>query len=129
MIVRRRGTAIVDTDKGILVASGHRKLFLLPGGGARHGESRRQAAIRELREETGLKAYYWKYLFTYHEPNDPGRKVRNLHKVFLIKAYGSPRPNHHDVHHVAFWRPGSDIHISRTTELIIKKYLEDKIDD
>ena len=125
MIVRRRGTAIVDTDKGILVASGHKRLFLLPGGGARHGESRMRATIRELREETGLKAYSWKYLFTYHEPNDPGRKVRNLHKVFLIKANGSPKPNHHDVYHLAFWRPGSDIHISRTTELIIKKYLEE----
>jgi hypothetical protein len=31
---RRRGTAIVETPKGILVASERRKIFLLPGGGA-----------------------------------------------------------------------------------------------
>jgi ADP-ribose pyrophosphatase YjhB (NUDIX family) len=124
MIVRRRGTAIVDTDKGILVVSDGRKpVFLLPGGGARPGESRRRAAIRELEEETGLKTYYCRYLFTYNEPND-GRRIRNLHKVFLIKAYGIPTPNHRDVYYIAFWKPGSNIPISKTTEKIIKIYLE-----
>src|SRR3989344_4544949 len=70
-IVRRRGTAIVDTPKGILVCSGRRKIFLLPGGGTerKSKESRRKAAMRELREETGLKAYSSKYLFTYNEGN------------------------------------------------------------
>jgi 8-oxo-dGTP diphosphatase len=51
---RRRGTAIVETKKGILVVSGHGKVFMLPGGAANHKESRLQAAIRELQEETGL---------------------------------------------------------------------------
>lgn len=123
MIVRRRGTAIIDTSRGILVAAGRGRLFLLPGGGANRGESREKATIRELREETHLKAYYWKYLFTYHEPNERQRKVRNLHKVFLVKAKGTARPNHHDVHHIAFWHEGSDIKLSRTTTKIIQKYL------
>lgn len=123
MIVRRRGTAIIDTDRGILVASGRGRLFLLPGGGANRGESREKATIRELREETHLRAYSWKYLFTYKEPNERHRKVRNLHKVFLVKAEGTARPNHHDVHHIAFWREGSNIKISRTTKIIIQKYL------
>lgn len=128
-IVRRRGTAIVETPKGILVTSGRHRIFLLPGGGAEKWESRRRATIRELREETGLKAYSWKYLFTYNEPRytleGKRRKIRNLHKVFLIKASGMPKPNYHDVSHIAFWRLGSKIRISRTTRLIIERYLQE----
>jgi len=126
-IVRRRGTAIVETPKGILVTASRNKLFLLPGGGAARWESRRRATIRELKEETGLKAYSWKYLFTHNEPkyNSDGkkRKIRNLHKVFLIKATGNPKPNYRDVSHIAYWKPGSEVNISRTTKKIIDKYL------
>jgi len=127
-IVRRRGTAILETPKGILVASGRKKLFLLPGGGAEKWESRRRATIRELREETGLKADSCEYLFTYNEPKYTGegkrRKIRNLHKVFLVKASGCPKPNYHDVHHIAYWKPGSDVNISRTTRKIVGLYFE-----
>jgi hypothetical protein len=59
---RRRGTAIVDTKQGILVTAGRNKVFLLPGGGANQNESRTQAALRELREETGLKTIHVKFL-------------------------------------------------------------------
>ncbi|MCL5100258.1 MAG: NUDIX hydrolase [Candidatus Marsarchaeota archaeon] len=122
-IIRRRGTAIVDTPNGILVAS-HHKTWLLPGGGANKGESREKAAIRELREETGLKATKVTFLFEYNEPDD-GRKIRNLHKVFLIEAKGTPKPNHHDVHHLAYWMPDSGIQLSRTTKTIVDKYINE----
>jgi 8-oxo-dGTP pyrophosphatase MutT (NUDIX family) len=129
VIVRRRGTAIVETPRGILVTSSRNKLFLLPGGGAEKWESRRRATIRELKEETHLKAYYCKYLFTYNEPkyNSKGekKKIRNLHKVFLIKAEGIPRPNYHDVHHIDYWKPGSKVNISPTTIKIIDQYLKE----
>jgi 8-oxo-dGTP diphosphatase len=126
-IVRRRGTAIVETPKGIMVTSSRNKLFLLPGGGAEKWESRRRATIRELKEETHLKAYDWKYLFTYNEPKYTAegkkRKIINLHKVFLIKAEGIPKPNYHDVYHIDYWKPGCKVNISRTTKLLIDKYL------
>lgn len=129
VIVRRRGTAIVETPKGILVTASRNKLFLLPGGGAEKWESRRKATIRELKEETGLKAYSWRYLFTWHEPkysyDGKRRKIRNLHKVFLIKASGYPKPNYHDVSHIAYWHPKSSVNISRTTKAIIEKYLKE----
>lgn len=130
VVIRRRGTAIVETPRGILVTASRNKLFLLPGGGAEKWESRRRAAIRELREETGLKAYSWKYLFTHHEPkynyhNGKRREIRNLHKVFLIKAHGIPKPNYHDVSHIDYWEPGSGVNISRTTKLIIDKYVRE----
>ena len=129
-IIRRRGTVIVETAKGILVASRRKKIFLLPGGGAKKWESRRRVAIRELKEETGLKAYYWRYLFTYHEPKytlkGKKRKIMNLHKVFLIKAHGIPKPNYRDVKYISYYRPGNKFpKISRMTEIIIDKYLKE----
>lgn len=129
VIIRRRGTAIVETPRGILVTASRNKLFLLPGGGAERGESRRKAAIRELKEETGLKTYSWKYLFTWHEPkysyDGKKRRIRNLHKVFLIKATGYPKPNYHDVSHIAYWKTQSDVNISRTTRAILEKYFSE----
>lgn len=128
-IIRRRGTAIVDTPKGILVASGRRKIFLLPGGGADKGETRKHTAMRELREETGLFSLRRKYLFTYVEPkyttNGKRRKIVNKHKVFLIKTKGHARPRD-EVKHIDYWNPKSKIKLSYHTERIIEKYLKIK---
>ena len=121
---RRRGTAIVENSKGILVTSGRHKVFLLPGGNAKKGESRRRAAIRELKEETDLDAYHWEYLFEYDEPE--WARYSASHKVFLIKAKGYPKPSHHDVKYIDYWTPNSQVNISKTTKKIIDRYLEMK---
>ncbi len=121
-IFRRRGTAIVDTPRGILVVAGKRRRFVLPGGGAQKGESRKDAAIRELREETGLSARTSTYLFSYNSPRNR-RRVRNLHKVFLIEAEGVPRPDNHEVRYVDYWRRGANIHLSDSARVIIERYL------
>lgn len=147
VIVRRRGTAIVDTPRGILVASGRRKIFLLPGGGTerKRKEYRRKATMRELREETGLRAYDSKYLFTYNEgkyyPDGRRRKIVNLHKVFLIKAKGRARPIPPEVKYISYSKNGKDvdytinkylkikkenINLPYNTKKIIEKYLEMK---
>lgn len=121
-ILRRRGTAIVDTPRGILVVAGKRRRFVLPGGGAQKGESRKDAAIRELREETGLSTRTSTYLFSYNSPRNR-RRVRNLHKVFLIEADGVPRPDNHEVRYVEYWRRGANIRLSDSARVIIEKYL------
>ena len=126
---RRHGIAIVDARKGILVVAGRGKQFILPGGGANRGESRRDAAIRELREETGLKAYSCKFLFSHvgsKHRSYKGGYFRNYSKVFLIKAKGKPRPKH-EVKYIDYYKPNrKDIRLSYNTKLIIDKYFQHK---
>lgn len=126
---RRRGTAIIETSRGILVASGKRKIFLLPGGGAKKGETRQQAAIRELEEETGLHAHSVKYLFSYKgKPHKSysGGYFQDHHKVFLVKSYGHCRPRK-EIKQLAWYKQDSDICLSQTTREIIEKYQSEAI--
>jgi len=107
---RRRGTAIIDTPKGIFVVRQGRARYLLPGGGAKTGESRLEAAVRELREETGLIAYDVHFLFEYQKS-----------KVFLIKADGIPRPKH-EISQIGYYMPDSTIPLLYNTKSIIENY-------
>ncbi|MDK2908242.1 MAG: 8-oxo-dGTP diphosphatase [Candidatus Woesearchaeota archaeon] len=116
---RRRGTAIFETEKGILLTSISGRTFILPGGGANKGESRFRAAIRELEEETGLMANYAKIIFR-HE------SYSQEHTVVLVKAEGTPKPKN-EVKHLDYFKPGKNIKISKGTKEIIKKYYEWKI--
>jgi len=122
---QRRGTVILDTDKGILVAAGRSKVFLLPGGGAKRWESRRRAAVRELREETGLRTTSTHFLFRHlgkvHRSHGGGH-FQDHHKVFLVKATGTPEQRH-EIRYVAWYKPGSKIKLSTVTLEIVQKYL------
>jgi len=120
---RRRGTAIVETPKGILVVSLDGVNFTLPGGGAHRDESRREAAIRELMEETGMKAVTLTHLFEFLggvHTGPRGGTFRNAHKVFLVTATGSPKPGQ-EVRRVAYY-DGSGPNLTPSAEKIIGKY-------
>jgi 8-oxo-dGTP diphosphatase len=110
---RRRGTAIVETPEGILVVSHNNRTFYLPGGGAEKGESRRDAAIRELREETGLRAVNCRFLFEYPS-------LTNNHKVFLMETHGIAEPEN-EIKYLEFFN-GSNLKVSNTTWEIIELY-------
>jgi ADP-ribose pyrophosphatase YjhB (NUDIX family) len=128
VINRRRGTAIVDTPQGILVCSGKRKVFLLPGGGAEKWESRKKAAIRELKEETGLRTHSCKYIFYHkgskHKTFSGRNRFRDVSKVFLIKAMGNARPRH-EIKHIAYYKDGN-VNVSYNTKKMIDRYLKMK---
>ena len=125
---RRRGTAIVETPEGILVVSGRRKIFVLPGGGANKSESRTDAAIRELKEETGLIATDVRFLFRhtgYIHKSYSGGYFEDHHTVCLIHANGIAKPNN-EIKYVGYYSPNSEIKISRTTKEIIDRFYEFK---
>jgi len=87
-----RGTVILETPRGILVNATRTGKFILPGGGTKPGEGRLQAAVRELREETGLRACAAVELFSYEAPPHAMREFQDFHKVFYIRAPGAPVP-------------------------------------
>ncbi|HUK84764.1 MAG TPA: NUDIX hydrolase [Candidatus Acidoferrum sp.] len=123
---RRRGTAIVEFPEGILVVSQGSESFMLAGGGANKGESRRKAAMRELQEETGLEALDSKYLFSYkgrlHKDFKGRGSFRDNHKVFLVKTEGTPSPQR-EIKRIAFFKKGSDLKLVYSSKEIIESFL------
>ncbi|WP_088893376.1 NUDIX domain-containing protein [Leptolyngbya ohadii] len=121
---RRRGTAIVDTPQGVLIVAGKSGRFLLPGGAAEKGESRKAATIRELQEETTLKTVSMQFLFSYRG-HIRWRKtgwVRDEHKVFLVQTEGTPQPTH-EIRELKFYQLGDSVRMSEATRAIIDRYL------
>ncbi len=82
--LRDRATAVVHRDgRLLLVRDRGFRHFSLPGGGVRLGERPIDAAVRELEEETGLRAVSAAPLL-----HCGTRDIFNTYHVFLVEADG-----------------------------------------
>jgi ADP-ribose pyrophosphatase YjhB (NUDIX family) len=124
IIKRRRGAAIIETKKGIIVVARKDSDFMIPGGGANWYETRKMATIREVREELGLKVKSAKYIFDYVGPvhrNKSGKLQQNFAKAFLVQTIGEPKPAQ-EISHIAYWKPGSRIKLIKAAKDALRKY-------
>ena len=70
-----------------MLVRGRSGAYMMPGGGIEPDERPSDAAIRELREETGLEAARTKRLFVWES-------ATNRHHVFRIEADGDVKIGH-----------------------------------
>jgi 8-oxo-dGTP pyrophosphatase MutT (NUDIX family) len=99
------------------------KKYDLPGGAAKGEESRRDAALRELEEETGLKGEECTYLFDFTgriQRNIKGGFFKDAHEVFLIKTSGTEKPQN-EIQHITY-TSDPNVNLSFNTRRIIEKY-------
>ncbi len=94
---RPRGVSacVIHANRVLLVERGHEPYagcWSLPGGGVEPGESSRRAALRELREETGLRAVISRILLVMEVP-PPGAHGRGYHLTVFCARWlsGIPR--------------------------------------
>lgn len=64
-----RATVICEKDRHILLVRKPKSKWALPGGKVEMGEAFAGAAIRELREETGLDVQNLLYIFEFEDDN------------------------------------------------------------
>ncbi len=97
--MRQRATAVVIREgKVLLVRDRGKHQFSLPGGSIEHGESTLEAAIREIREETGLIA-----TSAIRREDCDFKGSLSVHKVVLVEAKGDPHRKDGELEEIVWW--------------------------
>lgn len=83
--MKRRATVICERDGRVLLVARARGRWAFPGGRAKTGEELEDAAVRELKEETGLVAIQVRYAFQF-------RGFQTRHYVFIASVDPEAQP-------------------------------------
>jgi 8-oxo-dGTP diphosphatase len=111
--------------------------WTLPGGGVDHGESPHDAVVRELHEETGLRALSSRLVDVHHvHVVAPGRADRyedyhGVHLLYAVTVDVDAEPHVVDVGgttDVARWVPVADVGASITPVLPMVEHALDRRD-
>ena len=110
LLGKKRHTAhvvLVDQDRFLLVqeaVGGIRELWGLPGGGVKRNETAEEAAIREVKEETGLDVELLKELAVMED-----KRRGNVRHIFLGKVTGGKLRIDRAEHMDARWMTIGDV--------------------
>lgn len=123
--VRERGTAVVPTERGILVVQERNGLWNLPGGGVNKRETVESGVLRELNEETGLQGKNPRRLFDVAGnpwKDSRGRKNVNLNEVFIVDdIVGTPIASN-EISKIGYYTPDSDLKLGGSAKKILDAY-------
>jgi 8-oxo-dGTP pyrophosphatase MutT (NUDIX family) len=93
-----------------------RSFWVLPGGAIESDETPQDAAVREVREETGLEVAIDRVLFVEEPRTVGGVEIRSPRHTFLARRVGGELcPQYDEVAEVAWLPPASDA-FDATTE-------------
>ena len=116
--LRERATVVVIRDGMVLLVRHLDSLgpsdFSMPGGGIEPGESPMEAAVRELREETGLEAKQVDYLFTWDSEIF-------RHHAFRIETEGEVTIQPEEIAEFRWWDRKEELSIFGHVEAILER--------
>lgn len=121
--MKERATVICKRDGRILYVRKPKAKWALPGGKIEAGESPKQAAVRELSEETGLEGLELIYLAEYE-------KDKVTHYIFMAMLSSSAKPSPQNEIAECKWSPikdVSDLNASSATKSIVKSFAKQAI--
>ena len=123
--LRDRASCVLVRDGKLLLVRADEPTYMLPGGGVDPGETVAAAAIRELREETGLVATHTEFLYVFETST-------NRHHFFAVQADGKVDVDGGECHGFLWWDIESELpvypHVTSIRDWLRSSRLTDESD-